>query len=334
MKSNTKTKVLESNIITNGSGIGSFLKETNWHKYIVYIAFVGVFLFFAVLLHDRGFLRLSNILNITRQTAMISIMAIAMTLVIATGQIDLSIGSITAISSLLAALVLNYTNSIFLSLATGLGIGFLIGTISGLIITRLTIPSFLVTLGMMSIARGFAMWITNTASVPILNDRFNFIFGTGDVFGFPILFIWTIAFAVIGHYVLTYTPFGKKVLATGGNEQAAKYTGVNTNKIKLLVLSISGMASGLAGILYAGRMHAGRYTFGEGDELSVIAAVIIGGTAMTGGKGSVIGAIVGSMLMGVINNGLIIAGLSVSQQMIIRGLIIILAVAIGSKSKK
>ncbi|MBI9098361.1 MAG: ABC transporter permease [Spirochaetaceae bacterium] len=325
--------------MTNGRiplrpGITDTFKEINWNKYIVYIAFVGVFLFFAILLQDRGFLRMSNILNITRQTAMISIMAIAMTFVIATGQIDLSIGSVTAISSLITALVLNSTQSILLSVLVGLGMGFFIGAISGVIITRLNIPSFLVTLGMMSIAKGFAMWITNTASVPILNDRFNFIFGTGDIFGFPILFVWTIVFAIIGHYALTYTPYGKKVLATGGNEQAAKYTGVNTKNIKFLVLSISGMAAGLAGILYAGRMQAGRYTYGEGDELSVIAAVIIGGTAMTGGKGSVIGAIVGSMLMGVINNGLIIAGLSVSQQMIIRGFIIILAVAVGSKQKK
>ena len=308
-------------------------RKWNWRKYIVYLAFVVVFIFFSILLHDSGFLRLKNIMNITRQTAMISVMAVGMTFVIATGQIDLSVGSITSLAALVTALTVNATNSILLSLIAGLAVGLIIGTVSGLLITRLSIPSFLVTLGMLSIIKGVSMTLTNTAAVPILNDKFNFIFGTGAVFGIPILFLWTIFIALIGFYAMAYTPYGKQVLATGGNELAAKYTGVNTDMIKLVVMSLSGMAAALAGILYSGRMQAGRYTFGEGDELSVIAAVIIGGTSMSGGTGSVIGAIMGSLLVGIINNGLIIAGLSVSGQMIIRGIIIIMAVAIGNKSK-
>lgn len=310
------------------------LKKIDWGKYIVYIAFVIVFLFFAITLHERGFTTFINILNITRQTAMISIMAVAMTFVIGAGQIDLSIGSITALSSLITALTVAHTDSILLGLISGLLLGILIGAINGLLITKVGIPAFLVTLGTMGITRGFAMWITNTAAVPILNERFNFIFGTGDVLGVPILFLWTIIVFFIGHFVLKKTPYGKQVLATGGNETAARYTGVNTDKIKLLVMTVSGVAASFAGILYAGRMQAGRYTFGEGDELSTIAAVILGGTSMAGGTGSVVGAVVGSLMMGMINNGLIIAGLSVSQQMIVRGLIIILAVALGNKSQR
>ena len=309
-------------------------RKIDWRKYIVYIAFVIVFIFFSILLKDSGFLRIKNILNITRQTAMISVMAVGMTFVIATSQIDLSVGSIASLTALVTALTVNATGSIFLSFIAGLAVGLLIGTVSGLLITKLSIPSFLVTLGMLSIVKGLSMTLTNTAAVPILNDRFNFIFGTGSVLGIPILFIWTIFIAAIGFYAMTYTPYGKQVLATGGNELAARYTGVNTSMIKLIVMSMSGMTASLAGILYSGRMQAGRYTFGEGDELSVIAAVIIGGTSMSGGTGSVIGAIMGSLLVGVINNGLIIAGLSVSGQMIIRGMIIIMAVAIGNKPKK
>lgn len=310
------------------------IKYFNWSKYIVYIAFVVVFLFFAIALSQKGFLSSNNLLNITRQTAMISIMAITMTFVIAAGQIDLSVGSIAAMASLVTALLLSVTDNIILGLIGGLALGAVIGAINGLLITKVGIPSFLVTLGTMGIVKGFAMWSTDTAAVPILNGTYNYLFGTGDILGFPILLIWTAAALVVGHFVLVKTPFGKQTLATGGNETAAKYTGVNTQKIKLLVMTISGIAASFAGILYAGRMQAGRYTFGEGDELSVIAAAILGGTSMSGGTGSVIGAVVGSIMMGMINNGLIIAGLSVSQQMIVRGLIIILAVALGNKSQK
>lgn len=320
---------------SNAGGGGSLnLRKLDWGKYIVYIAFIVVFAFFAITLHSKGFTTTTNILNITRQTAMISIMAVAMTFVIGAGQIDLSIGSITALTSLVVALILASTGNILISLIGGLATGTVVGAVNGLLITKIGIPAFLVTLGTMGIAKGFAMWVTNTAAVPILDNTFNFIFGTGDILGIPILLFWTLIMLVIGHFALKKTPFGKQVLATGGNETASRFTGVNTQRIKLLVMTVSGIAASIGGILYAGRMQAGRYTFGDGDELSVIAAVILGGTSMAGGTGSVVGAVVGSLMMGMINNGLIIAGLSVSQQMIVRGLIIILAVALGNKSQK
>jgi ribose transport system permease protein len=141
-------------------------------------------------------------------------------------------------------------------------------------------------------------------------------------------------FTIIAHILLRKTSFGRQTLATGGNESAARFSGVNTLKIKLLVFLGSGLMAGLAGLLYAGRMHAGRFTFGEGDELSVIAAVILGGTSLFGGVGTVIGTVIGSLMIGTINNGLIIMGLDVSEQMMIKGAIIILAVAFGRKSMK
>ncbi len=309
-------------------------QKIDWSKAIVYFAFAGMFLLFAILLGDKGFLSSTNLLNITRQTAMISIMAIAMTFVIGAAQIDLSVGAITALSSLVTALILSATNSIPLALLGGLALGALIGSLNGILVTAVGIPSFLVTLGTMGIIRGFAMWTTDTAAVPILNQNYNFIFGTGDIGGVPILLFWTLLFLVFGFLLFNKTPYGKKVLATGGNEDAARFTGIKINRIKFYTFLMSGMFAAFAGILYAGRMQAGRYTYGEGDELSVIAAVIIGGTSMAGGKGSVMGAVIGSLLMGMINNGLIIAGLSVSQQTIIRGAIIILAVALGNKSQK
>ena len=310
------------------------IKTIDWSRYIVYIAFVVMFIFFAFWLGDKGFLTVNNILNITRQTAMISIMAVAMTFVISAAQIDLSVGSIAALSSLVCALTLQYTGSgvfaVFLAIILGIGIG----TLNGWLTTKFGIPAFLVTLGMMGVIRGIAMWLTNTAAVPISDDAFNTLFGLGHVGGIPVLFVWTILFVVFGVILLNKTPFGRKVLATGGNEMAAKFTGINTNRVKLMGFLMSGAFAAFAGILYAGRMQAGRYTFGDGDELNVIAAVILGGTAMAGGTGSVFGAFIGSLLIGMINNGLMLGGLSVSQQMIVRGVIIILAVLLSNVSRK
>ncbi|MDR1291791.1 MAG: ABC transporter permease [Clostridiales Family XIII bacterium] len=311
------------------------LHNVDWSKYIVYIAFVVVFIFFSFWLNDKGFLTSGNLLNITRQTSMITIMAVGMTFVIGAAQIDLSIGSIAALSSLVCALCLSATGNIFLSLGAAILVGVAIGGASGWLVTKFGIPSFLVTLGMMGIVRGSAMWLTDTAAVPISNETFSTIFGVGEVFGkIPVLLIWTAVFIVIGYLLLNKTPFGKKTLATGGNEIAAKFSGININRIKLAALTMSGGLAAFAGVLYAARMQAGRYTFGEGDEMSAIAAVILGGTSLAGGTGSIIGALIGSLLMGMINNGLILGGLSVSQQTIVRGVIIILAVALSNISRK
>jgi ribose transport system permease protein len=320
----------------------SVLKRIDWNKYIVYIAFVAVFIFLSLWLGGRGFLSANNVLNITRQTAMITIMAIGMTFVIGAAQIDLSVGSTAALSALVCALVLRSAENflpvpaavIFAALAS-LCAGGLIGAVNGLLVTEVNIPAFLVTLGTMGIVRGSAMWLTNTAAVPISDATpFNFIFGMGEVAGIPVLLIWTAVFVAAGYVLLNKTPFGKKTLAVGGNEVAAGFSGINIKRVKLSVFVMTGVLAAFAGVLYAGRMGAGRYTFGDGDELTTIAAVILGGTSMSGGSGFVIGTFVGSLLMGMINNGLILGGLSVSQQTIVRGVIIILAVALSNISRK
>lgn len=310
----------------------ALLKQFNWRQYIVYLAFVGVLIYFSITLADEGFLTTNNILNIIRQTAIISIMGVAMTFVISTAEIDLSVGSIAALSSLTSALALEAGFGILGAIVAGLGTGLIIGLINGILVTKVVIPSFLVTLGMMGVTKGLAMWITNTAPVPIIDQTFTFIFGSGDIGGIPVLLFWTVIAVLIGHVVLRKTAFGRRTLATGGNQSAARFSGVNVVRTKLYVLVGSGVLAGLAGMLYAGRMHSGRYTFGEGDELSVIAAVILGGTSLFGGVGTVIGTVIGSLMIGTINNGLIIMGLDVSQQMIVKGLIIILAVAFGKKA--
>lgn len=321
---------LENNSSTNKINF----KNIEWNKYMVYIVFVIVFFAFSVILGNKGFLSANNLLNILRQTTMISIMAVAGTFVLAAGQIDLTVGAVAAMTAMCVSLFLQSTNSILLAVAVGLGFGILSGAVNGFLVTMLKIPAFLATLGMMQIIRGSAMWITNTAAVPIKNDLFNTIFGIGSLGGVSVLIIWTILFYIVGIFVFNKTPFGRHTLATGGNELSARYSGINTNLIKMKVFIMSGAFSAFAGILYAGRMQSGRYSFGDGDEMSVIAAVVLGGAAMNGGSGSVVGALVGSLLMGIIKNALILAGLSSSQQTIVQGMIIVFAVALSNLSSK
>ena len=304
--------------------------RVDWRQYMVYVGFVGLFLFLAITLRDSGFTNPNNLLNIVRQTAIIATMAVAMTFVIAAGQIDLSVGAIAGLSSVTTALAIASYGPVA-GVLVGLLTGLVVGAVNGLLVTWLVIPSFLVTLGMMGVARGSAMWITDTAPVPILNQTYNSIFGSGQIGPIPSLLIWIVVMTAIGYVVLRKTPYGRQVLATGGNEQAARFSGVNTRRIGFLVLTVSGVVAALAGMLYAGRLQSGRFQWGEGDELSVIAAVVLGGTSLFGGSGSVIGTVLGALLIGVVNNGLILMGLETSQQVIIRGGIIVVAVALARR---
>lgn len=302
----------------------------NWRQNIIYIGFIAIFLIFAFTLSDRGFLNPNNLLNIVRQTAMIAVMAIAMTFVLSAGEIDLSVGAVAGLASVTVAMAISFAGpvaGVFAGLATGIAIG----TFNGWLTTRVGIPSFLTTLAMMGIAKGIAMWVSDTSAVPILSQGYAWWFGGGSIGPIPVLLFWMLILGVVGQVVLRRSSFGRRVLATGGGEQAASYSGINTAKIKFRVLVISSTAAALAGMLYAGRLQSGRFQLGEGDELSVIAAAVLGGTSLFGGKGTVIGTIVGALMIGLINNGLILMGLEFSQQLIARGGIIILAVALSQK---
>lgn len=300
----------------------------DWRRDIIYVGFVVVFLAFAVLLGDQGFLSTTNLLNILRQTAIITIIAVGMTYVIACAEIDLSVGSIAGLTSITAAMAIA-AYGLVPGIIAGLLIGALVGAINGSLVAFLRIPSFLVTLAMLGIAAGVAQWVTASAPQPILNRTFNAIFGSGNIGRIPGLVLWSAIVVAVGAVVLRKAKFGRHVLATGANRTAAEYSGIDTRAIKFRVMMISAMAASLAGLLYAGRLQSGRFQWGAGDELSAIAAVILGGTALAGGRGSVIGTLFGALLMGLINNGLILAGLDSSQQQVIRGVIIVLAVALA-----
>ena len=307
---------------------GGFL--ANWRQNIIYIGFVVIFLIFALTLNDKGFLNPNNLLNIIRQTAMIAVMAVAMTFVLSAGEIDLSVGAVAGLATVTVAMAIAVAGPVGGILA-GLATGLAVGMFNGWLTTRIGIPSFLTTLAMMGIAKGVAMWISDTAAVPILSPSYSWIFGGGSVGPIPVLLFWMALIAGVGHIALRRSGFGRRVLATGGGETAARYSGIDTASIKFRVLVLSSCAAALAGMLYAGRLQSGRFQLGEGDELSVIAAAVLGGTSLFGGKGTVIGTIVGALMIGLINNGLILMGLEFSQQLIARGGIIILAVALSQK---
>ena len=304
-------------------------KNINISKCMVYIIFLVVLSLFAIFI-GGSFFSLNNILNIIRQTAVVSMIAVTMTFVIAIGEIDLSVGSTIGLSGLMAALILQSTDNIPLAILAALAVGLVVGLINGLLIVALNLPSFLVTLGMQMVLVGTSMWITNTTAIPIGNTTFTFIFGGGSIGKLPLLLLWVLITGALGYIVLNRTPYGKKVLAVGGNATSARYSGINVKKIVVYVFVYSSLMAALGGMLYAGRMSSGRYTFGDGLELDAIASVILGGTSMAGGNGSIVGAIIGSLLIGTINNGLMFFGLSTAQQTVAKGAIIILSVALSA----
>jgi len=306
------------------------LQRLDWRRYIIYIGFVVVFAAFAITLGDDGFLSTNNLLNIVRQSAIIAIIAVGMTYVIACAQIDLSVGSTAGLASVVTAMAIS-SYGLVAGIAAGLLVGLVVGCINGALVSMLNIPSFLVTLGMLGIAVGVAQWITDSAPQPILDPTYNLVFGGGNFGPVPGLLVWMVIVVALGAVGLAKTRFGRQVLATGGNRMAADFTGVNTRRVTFSVLVISSVLAALAGMLYAGRLESGRFQWGSGDELSAIAAVILGGTSLFGGSGAVIGTFVGALLIGLINNGLVLAGLDTSQQQVVRGVIIILAVALARR---
>lgn len=300
-------------------------------KNIVYVGVVLIFVLFSVFLADKGFTNGTNLLNILRQSAIIIVMAMAMTFVIGAAEIDLSVGSIAGLSSVCTAMAIaNF--GVIPGVVAGLAVGVVCGFINGFLVSSAKIPSFLVTLAMMGVAVGVAQWVTASAPQPILNQGFNKVFGGGDIAGFPVLIVWALLFLISGVVILGKTRFGKYALAVGANPTASQYSGINVSRIRFTVMMSSSVCAAVAGMLYAGRLQSGRYQWGTGDEMNVIAAVILGGTALSGGKGSTAGAAAGAVLMAMINNGLVLAGLSSPQQQVVRGVIIVLAVVLAKRS--
>ncbi|MEV8150230.1 ABC transporter permease [Arthrobacter sp. NPDC080073] len=318
--------------VKTGTG-SSVLRHIDWRQYVVYIGFVVVFAYFAIT-QAGNFLNATTLVNIITQAAPITVMAVGAVFVLSVGEIDLSIGSTVALASLGTAVTLQGTHQWWLAALAGLAIGAGVGAVNGIFITLVRLPSFLVTLATMGLVAGLAQQATNLQSVPVTNSAFVWLFGGGTLLGIPILIWWTVVIVAIGWHVLRQRSFGAHVLAVGNKSSAAAVSGIRVNRVKMIVFIVSGMAAALAGILYAGRLAGATYTLGSSDLMSVLAAVIVGGTSLTGGKGSIIGALVGSLFMSMINYGLLLGGLNVAQQLIVRGIIILIAVSLSLRAKK
>jgi putative xylitol transport system permease protein len=284
------------------------------------------------------FLTVGNILNILRQASINGVLAIGMTFVILTRGIDLSVGSVAALSGIVAtsfatrsaiAGVHGAPYPALLAILAGLAVGLVSGGASGAVITRFRVPPFVVTLGMLSTARGLTLLYAGGRPIPNLTSQFRWI-GTAEAFGIPLPIVVLALVFGIAWWVLSYTRFGRHVYATGGNPRASTSSGINVTRVRLSVYMISGVLAALAGILLAARTGSGLTQAGISYELDAIAAVVIGGTSLSGGVGGVIGTLFGALIIGVMNNGLDLLGVDSNYQQIFKGLMIIGAVMLDS----
>jgi ribose transport system permease protein len=280
------------------------------------------------------FLKVTNLLNIAKQASVLSIVGIGLTFVIISGGIDLSVGSIASLSGVLLAGTIRYVQGwpgILLGILFGVGVGFTVGIVNGFFITKLRIPPIIATLGMMIAIQGVSL--TYTLGSPIsLGFKFLFL-GRGFIGPLPALVVVMIVIYMVGYFLITHTSIGITTYALGGNEHAVRVSGVNVEKMRIILYGICGLTAGIAGIVLASRLGAGQPVSGETLALDAIASVAIGGCSIYGGEGSLIGALIGAFIITVINNGLTLMNVNIYSQLIVKGMILVMAVAIRSREK-
>ena len=280
----------------------------------------------------EAFLMPENLLNVLRQNSMLGIIAVGMTFVILTGGIDLSVGSLLALAGVIAAFLAD--RGIIIALVAAVAATTVLGVINGVIIAKARIQPFIVTLGMMIAARGLTLAVTNEKNVRIPADATDFSWlGQGELFGFlPVPIVILIVVYIVGWLVLNYTRFGRHVFAVGDNDEAARLMGLNISRVTVVVYAVSGLLAGLAGVILASRLNTGSPVEGVGRELDAIAAVVVGGTLLTGGKGSVVSTLYGVLLLGVIFNVFNLEGqISPWWQLVLRGGILLAVVVLQNR---
>lgn len=271
-----------------------------FYRYGIYIAFI--LLVTVMTITSPSFLKISNIINILRQISVNGILAVGMTFVIITRGIDLSVGSILALAAVVGTSFAHPGQyPVITPVMVALLVGFCLGVVNGYLIAKKTLAPFIVTLAMMTVARGMALVYTNGRPVINLSDSYNEI-GGGYLSGIPLPVIIFVLILLLGIFILNFTRFGRYVYAVGGNELAVKFSGINANGIIIRTYAISGTLAGLAGVVLSSRVMSGSPSMGQGSELDAIAAVVIGGTSLSGGVGSIAGTIVGALIIGVMNN--------------------------------
>ena len=279
-----------------------------------------------------SFLTASNILNVLRQVSISALIAFGMTFVILTRGIDLSVGSTLALTGAVAATLLASGTDPILAMGAALLLGLILGTINGLIITKGRVAPFIATLATMTIYRGLTLVYTDGRPVSGLGDSVAFqMMGKGYMLGIPVPVVTTVlAFAAL-YFILHHTTFGRRVYAVGGNEEASKLSGINIDRIKIGVYAITGLLAAVSALILTSRLNSAQPTAGESYELDAIAAVVLGGTSLNGGRGWIFGTLVGALIIGVLNNGMNLIGVSSFFQLVVKGVVILLAVLLDRK---
>lgn len=313
--------------------------KTNLKEFLIKNKSLVVLVIFCIvitLLNPR-FLTVSNILNVLRQTSINSIIAAGMTFVILTGGIDLSVGSILAIAGAVAASMIAQGTNVWLASMAALAIGAGIGAFNGLVISKGKIQPFIATLGIMTLIRGYTLVFTDGKPISTGSSANAAAFaniGAGYFLGIPLpIYIMALVFG-LSYYILRHTRTGRYVYSLGCNEEATIYSGINTDRIKVLIYMISGLLSALAGIIITARLSSAQPQAGSGYELDAIAAVVLGGTSLDGGVGGIFGTIIGALIIGILNNALNLMDVSSYYQLLLKGLVILIAVLLDRKQKR
>lgn len=313
-------------------------KNTNLKELLFkYKSLIGLVLLIGIVsILNPAFLSGKNILNILRQTSVNAIIAAGMTFVILTGGIDLSVGSILAISGAVCASLMVNGQNMILAVIIAIIIGGVFGTLNGFIISKGKLQPFIATLATMTILRGVTMVFTDGKPITLGSGDLAISFskiGGGTILGIPTPVIIMIVVFVVSAYILSNTKMGRYTYALGSNEEATKLSGLNTDKIKIWVYTISGILAAVAGIILTSRLYSAQPTAGNGYELDAIAAVVLGGTSLTGGKGKISGTIIGALIIGVLSNALNMLDVSSYYQMMVKGIVILIAVLLDRKNK-
>lgn len=297
--------------------------------------FIGLLLIVIVItIMNPNFLTINNLFNVLRQVSINALIAFGMTFVILTGGIDLSVGSILALTGAVTAGFLASGMDPILAMFLGLLLGAILGAINGVIIAKGKVAPFIATLATMTIYRGLTLVYTGGKPTSGLGDSLSFqLLGKGYFLGIPVPIVtMALAFGVL-YFILKKTTFGRRVYAVGGNEEASRLSGINVDRIKIYVYSLTGMLAALSALILTSRLNSAQPTAGSMFELDAIAAVVLGGTSLTGGRGWIVGTVIGALIIGVLNNGLNLIGVSSFFQQVVKGAVILVAVLLDRKKE-
>lgn len=302
------------------------IAQVNIYRSVLILLFICI----AATILSENFLSVSNMFNVIRQVAVGGLVACGMTFVILTGGIDLSVGSIVGLTGALSAGIMKASDNVLLAILAAMAVGILCGMINGFFVAQCGIPAFIATLGMMTLLRGCVLVYTQGSPIAIKNAAYKFI-GKGSLLGIPLPIVMVILFFLLGHYVLSQTPFGRAVYALGGSREAARLAGIRTKGTEWAVYTINGFMCSIAGIVLTSRLASAQSTGGEGIEMDAIAAVILGGTSLSGGSGFILPTVVGAIIMGIIDNLLTLMKIDPHATNIVKGAVILLAVLVDKK---